>query len=77
MEKQFDAKPVLVYLVCDKCGGDMEDNGRAIDSSCQGGFYNLPKYLGEYNSYKCKECDSETRSSKVYPYVKHVRVEEE
>ncbi len=75
MEKQFDAKPVLVYLVCDKCGGDMEEKGLA--NCLPTGYYNLPRGIDEYYNYECKGCGNEIHTSSTYPYVKHVRVEEE
>ena len=62
MEVEYDAKPVLVKMKCDKCKeGFMEKDGNIV----------LTSYPPQF-PHKCSCCGYRENYIKQYPYVKYV-----
>lgn len=62
MEVEYDAKPVLVKMKCDKCKeGFMEKDGNIV----------FPSYPPQF-SHKCSCCGNRENYTVQYPYIKYV-----
>lgn len=65
MEKRVNVKPVKVYLMCDKCGVEMERPDEFVFTT----------YPPQYE-YVCPKCGKKETSTQGYPYIDFVEEDE-